>query len=80
MEITDFINSKIYLPLRRIFAGMAELADAPDLGSGALRRGGSSPFARTEKIADLPLREELAFVFKIFYGNLIFDYHERYKG
>ncbi len=28
-------------------AGVAELADAPDLGSGALRRGGSSPFTRT---------------------------------
>lgn len=29
------------------YAGVAELADAPDLGSGALRRGGSSPFSRT---------------------------------
>ena len=29
-------------------AGVAELADAPDLGSGAARRGGSSPFARTK--------------------------------
>ena len=29
------------------YAGVAELADAPDLGSGALRRGGSSPFTRT---------------------------------
>ena len=26
---------------------MAELADAPDLGSGAVRRGGSTPFTRT---------------------------------
>ena len=26
---------------------MAELVDAPDLGSGAVRRGGSSPFTRT---------------------------------
>ena len=26
---------------------MAELADAPDLGSGALGRGGSSPLSRT---------------------------------
>ena len=32
-------------------AGVAELADAPDLGSGALRRGGSSPFSRTNFIA-----------------------------
>ena len=28
------------------YAGVAELADAPDLGSGAARRGGSSPFTR----------------------------------
>ena len=28
-------------------AGVAELADAPDLGSGAVRRGSSSLFART---------------------------------
>ena len=27
---------------------MAELVDAPDLGSGAVRRGGSSPFTRTK--------------------------------
>ena len=26
---------------------MVELVDTPDLGSGAARRGGSSPFART---------------------------------
>lgn len=29
-------------------AGMAKLADAPDLGSGAARRGGSSPSTRTK--------------------------------
>ncbi len=28
-------------------AGVAELADAPDLGSGGETREGSSPFART---------------------------------
>ena len=28
------------------FAGVAELADALDLGSSALRRGGSTPFTR----------------------------------
>ena len=34
-------------PVRLIFfAGVAELADALDLGSSALRRGGSSPFTR----------------------------------
>jgi hypothetical protein len=31
------------------FAGVAELADAPDLGSGAARRGGSSPSTRTSQ-------------------------------
>jgi hypothetical protein len=30
-----------------LFAGVAELADALDLGSSVLRRGGSSPFTRT---------------------------------
>ena len=33
-------------PVRVIRAGLAELADAPDLGSGALGRGGSSPLTR----------------------------------
>ncbi len=31
-------------------AGVAELADAPDLGSGAARRGGSTPFTRIDLI------------------------------
>ena len=35
---------------RNLCAGVAELVDAPDLGSGAARRGGSSPFTRTIKI------------------------------
>ena len=30
-----------------LYAGMAELADALDLGSSASRRGGSTPFTRT---------------------------------
>ena len=29
-----------------LYAGVAELADALDLGSSALRRGGSTPFTR----------------------------------
>ena len=29
-------------------AGVAKLVDAPDLGSGAARRGGSSPSTRTK--------------------------------
>ena len=32
-----------------IFAGVAELVDAVDLGSTAEKRGGSSPSARTKK-------------------------------
>ena len=40
-------------------ADMAKLVDVPDLGSGALRRGGSSPFARTtEKNNRLALPEK----------------------
>ena len=35
-------------------AGVAELADAPDLGSGAVRRMGSSPFARTKTAQSVP--------------------------
>ncbi len=30
-----------------LFADVAKLVDAPDLGSGAARHGGSSPFIRT---------------------------------
>ncbi len=33
--------------LSRPVAGVAELVDAPDLGSGDENRGGSTPFART---------------------------------
>src|SRR5690606_4647500 len=31
-------------------AGVVELVDTPDLGSGAARRGGSIPFTRTEAV------------------------------
>ena len=31
-----------------LIAGMAELVDVLDLGSSAVRRGGSSPFTRTK--------------------------------
>ena len=37
----------IVLPIFAPPAGVVELVDTPDLGSGAARRGGSSPFART---------------------------------
>ena len=34
--------------VRQSTAGVAKLVDAPDLGSGAARRGGSSPSTRTK--------------------------------
>ena len=36
-------------------AGVAKLVDAPDLGSGAARRGGSSPSTRTTFLHNLQL-------------------------
>ncbi len=46
-----FLFNKNYLYLHHILekyqADVAELVDASDLGSGAARRGGSSPFIRT---------------------------------
>ena len=41
--------------LSQFHAGVAKLADAPDLGSGAERRGGSSPFTRTRKNPEITL-------------------------
>lgn len=40
---------------------VAELVDAPDLGSGVLGREGSSPFRRTLKNAKLLTFNSLAF-------------------
>ena len=51
-------------------AGVAELADAPDLGSGALRRGGSSPFSRTNYIA--PIGCFFYTYLHLFYGTDVF--------
>ncbi len=39
---------KKYFTFAPLFAGVAELVDVLDLGSSALWRGGSSPFARTK--------------------------------
>ena len=44
----DDIYNKWYYSFSR-YAGVAELADAPDLGSGVLWRKGSSPFTRTKE-------------------------------
>ncbi len=43
------INKKSLIYLQsQIEAGVVKLVDTPDLGSGAARRGGSSPFTRTD--------------------------------
>ncbi len=39
---------------------MAELADAPDLGSGAARRGGSTPFTRTKVFCESKITFNIA--------------------
>ena len=50
IEPIDYVSSRSAARLRTKteYAGVAELADAPDLGSGGFHRGGSSPFARTK--------------------------------
>ena len=45
----SFFGMMVAASNRRERAGVAELADAPDLGSGTERCEGSSPFARTMK-------------------------------
>ena len=46
----------IHLHTSKKAAGVAKLVDVPDLGSGVLRRGGSSPSARTNRKSP-PMRE-----------------------
>ena len=49
------------------FAAVMELVDMPDLGSGAARRGGSSPFIRTDK----KQADACFFLFKYDFSNQI---------
>ncbi len=42
------VNPLLLPPDRNRLADMAKLADAPDLGSGAARRVGSTPIIRTD--------------------------------
>ena len=49
-----------------MFAGVAELVDVLDLGSSAARRGGSTPFTRTE----LTFAFVKVFLFYIVYNNI----------
>ena len=44
----DFLLLNSLEIARQSNAGVAKLVDAPDLGSGAARRGGSSPSTRTK--------------------------------
>ena len=46
--IVLFQRARVYKPL----AGMVKLVDTPDLGSGAARCEGSSPFTRTNKTSN----------------------------
>ena len=48
------------------YAGMAELVDALDLGSSAVRRGGSTPFTRTA----LSKHFSLLFVLSFFHNQI----------
>jgi hypothetical protein len=58
------LDKKIEVLLPPKKADVAELVDAPDLGSGAARRGGSSPFIRTSKKKAAGKTDNLFFVFK----------------
>ena len=40
-------NRAKILTIKQLHAGVAKLVDVPDLGSGAVRHGGSSPSTRT---------------------------------
>ena len=47
--------------LQNQYAGMAELADAQDLGSCAARCAGSTPVTRTMIVADVIVRGDFSF-------------------
>ena len=46
---STFVSASDKEHKNKFVAGVLKLVDNPDLGSGAERRGGSSPFARTQK-------------------------------
>ena len=59
---------------------MAELVDVLDLGSSAARRGGSSPFTRTNKIA-LPIkRESYFFITYSLIKRFVSEHYSRNSG
>lgn len=74
-------NKKAFVYLQRLkrtivlnknAAGMVKLVDTPDLGSGAARCEGSSPFTRT-KTSD-------SFELEVFYFDLITSYYTKTKS
>ena len=64
------LNRCVYIRAA-LLAGVAKLADAPDLGSGAARHGGSSPSARTTKIPALAGIFLLIYAIKDFFHSRI---------
>lgn len=47
----DRFRRRAFVTVFRIgFAGVLKLVDKPDLGSGAVRRMGSTPFTRTTRV------------------------------
>ena len=52
-------------------AGVAKLVDAPDLGSGAARRGGSSPSTRTN-ILNKSYAIKMLVVYTYFYTPFVY--------
>ena len=57
-------------PAIKVDADVAKLVDAPDLGSGAARRGGSSPFIRTKLLKAVTIAKPLESTLGVFIFNL----------
>ena len=74
-------NKKAFVYLQRLkrtivlnknAAGMVKLVDTPDLGSGAARCEGSSPFTRT--------KTSNSFELEVFYFDLITSFYTKTKS
>jgi len=76
---SKFLKLLVETDIFRIFyAGVAKLVDVPDLGSGAVRHGGSSPSARTSIKRETKGERESTWVFlfflSVFHININFQY------
>ena len=67
MVFVEKFPTTLYSPIQ--VAKVAELADAPDLGSGGLNRGGSSPPFRTNKLGPIFDRPFFTFVPRFLSGH-----------